>query len=199
MVQLTREEHDILSYVSKFGCLDIEQLKVLMQPLESKYVITLVNCLIKKRVLSVISSRYLVTINSKMSRPTISCIWAMLELDSSKSDFSESMRAVFPADIFFTAGRKDSFDVMYLDEGCLNKIALLQERYLKKESSKKSSLIQTIPVFVMDDASNKELIVRIKESGFSFPFILAIIAYGEADRPSVKLAKSVPQAYHTAP
>ena len=41
MVQLTREEHDILSYVSKFGCLDIEQLKVLMQPLESKYVITL--------------------------------------------------------------------------------------------------------------------------------------------------------------
>lgn len=194
MANITREEHEILSYVSKFGCLDIEQLKILMQPLESRHVVTLVNCLIKKKVLSVIASRYLVTINSKVSRPVISCIWAMLELDSSKNDFSESMRAVFPADIFFTIRRKDSFDVMFINEGNLNKIALLQERYLEKECSKKRSLIHTVPVFVVDDASNKQLILKIKESGFSFPFILAIIAYGDAERPSIKLAKSVSQS-----
>ncbi len=192
MVQLTRDEREIISYVSKFGCLDIEQLKVLMQPMESRNVVILVNCLIKKHVLSFLASRYLVMMNCKISMPIISCIWAILELDSSRDDFSEAMRAIFPADIFFTVGRKDSFDVMYVDEGSLNKISLLQERYLEKEHSKKSSLIQSVPMFVMDDVSNKDLIMRIKDSGFSFPFILAIVAYGDSARPTIRLAKSVP-------
>lgn len=193
MTNLTREEHEIISYVSKFGCLDIEQLKILMQPLESKYVVTLANCMIKKHLMTFLGSRYLVPINCKISRPIISCIWAMLQLTSSKDDFIESMRAVAPADIYFTVNRTDSFDVMYIDEGGLNKLGVLQQRYIGKESAKNSDLIKTIPIFVVDDVSNKSLLQRIKDSGFSFPFILAIIAYGESDRPTVRLAKSIPK------
>lgn len=194
MAHVTKEEHEVISYVCKFGCLDIEQLKILMQPLESRNVVTLVNCMIKKHMILFLGSRYLVPINCKISRPIVSCVWAMLQLTSSKEDFLESMRAVAPADIYFTVNRTDSFDVMYLDEGNLNKLGILQQRYIGKESSKKNDLIKTIPIFVVDDVSNKSLLQRIKDSGFSFPFILAIVAYGGSDRPTVRLAKSIPEA-----
>lgn len=202
-MSITNEQQDILSLVSKFGCLDIEQLKILMEPQDEKTVNMLVNNLIKNHVLSIVNRKdktYIVPFGNEKSynHSVISCVWVMMSLTTSKDEIKESMKAEAPALFYFTSERKKSFEIMYVDSNNLFKLNTVQEKYRirSKHKSKIISEYYTILVICNQDNADQEnaaLIRQIKECEFEFPFILAIVSNATHGKPTIKTLRSVPK------
>ncbi len=189
-MQLVNEQQEILSLVSKFGCLDIEQIKILMEPFSEKMVIMLVNNMIKNHMLSLTNQRYVTIFGNQNSLQlsTIACIWAMMEM-SSKADIKESMRAEPPAQIYFTANHKDAFEVMYVDTANIFKLNTLQERFKVRSLSKSSSLTNNCILLVISDENSRDLLVKIKDYDFIFPFGIAIVSTSSLGKPPIRFLK----------
>lgn len=187
------EQKEILSLVSKFGCLDIEQVKILMEPSTEKEIVMLINGLIKDRMLSIVNQKYLIPFGDKNSFniSTISCLWVMMKI-SSKEEIKESIKAEPPSQIFFTSKRKESYELMYVDESNLYKLNALQEKYDRRNSMNSKLFENTFNVLVIDHERSL-LIPKIKEYNLQFPFLLALVPQTSAGKPSIKFLKSQPK------
>lgn len=192
-MQLTNEQKEILSMVSKFGCLDIEQIKILMQPCNEKTVIMMINIMIKNHMLCLISERYVAIYGSQnaLQLSTIACVWVMMEMSSS-DEIKESMKAEPPSQIYFTANRKDSFEMIYIDSNNLFKLNTMQEKYKNQYLQKASLHAKHCIVLVINDENNKEMLMKIKEYHLNFPFILALVPVSVHGKPSIRFLKSTP-------
>lgn len=210
-MSVTKEQQEILSLVSQFGCLDIEQLKILMEPYEKKTVNMLVNALIKKHMLSEVTIKnsqsedqrgitYLVPFGNEKSfkHSIISCVWVMLDVTASKEEIKESIRAEAPAMFYFTSGRKESFEIMYVDSNNLFKLNTIQERYKMRNKHKSKVISENYIILVVgsqesNDQENMDLIKTIYNYDLEMPFILAMVSHSGYGRPVVKKFKSTPK------
>lgn len=195
---LTNEQKEILNLVSKFGGLDIEQLKILMEPYEEKTITLLVNSLVKNHMLSIIDKNkhhYIVTFgNEKMLKlSTIACVWVMIEMTSSKDEFHESMNADPPAQFYFTSNRKEAYEILHIDSNNLYQLNAIQERYRARTKKKNKIFADNYIVLVVNDENNKELIRKISDYNLEFPFILALVFDSDAGKPRIKCLKSTPK------
>lgn len=187
------EQKEILSLVSKFGCLNIEQVKVLMEPNSEKDIVMLINGLVKDRMLSIVNQKYLIPFGDKdaFNISTISCLWVMMKI-SSKEEIKESMKAEPPSQIFFTSKRTESYELMYIDESNLYKLKALQEKYDRRNSMNSKLFENTYNVLVIDHESSF-LIPKLKEYNLQFPFLLALVSQTSTGKPSIKFLKSQPK------
>lgn len=202
-MSITNEQQEILSLVSKFGCLDIEQLKILLEPYEEKTVNMLVQTLIKNHMISIVNQRdkrYIVPFGNEKSlkHSVISCVWVMMELSTSIDEMKESMKAEAPALFYFTSNRKESFEIMYVDSNNLFKLNAVQEKYKLRNRHKSKAFAENYTVLVVGNKDNNEqenmaLIRQIHGYELEFPFVLALVSGTTNGKPVIRTFKSVPK------
>lgn len=199
----TKEQQEILNLVSKFGCLDIEQIKVLMEPYEEKTVNLLVNTLIKNHILSVVERNdktYIVPFGNEKAfdYSQIACVWVMMEMSTSKDEIKEAMKAEAPAAFYFTSNRRESFEIMYVNSDNLFKLNIIQERYKMRSKQKSRALVDNYTILVVgnkenNDKENMEIINTIYNYELEFPFILALLSNTGQGKPTIKKYKGIPK------
>lgn len=192
MSNLTPEQQKIMDFVSRFGCVDIEQLNIIMKPLDSDLVTILVNMLIKANRLELINEHYIVVRGEKhkYNRDIINCIWVMIRLAKAE-DYFTALNGNAPAKMYFTSGGNVAYEVVPINESTLISIRAMQDRMLAKNKQFKG-VLDSYVVFVCE---NKEIITKIKECQLKFPFIVAYIERNEngIGMPKMKLLKSIPK------
>lgn len=192
MTTLGKDPQKLLSFVSKHGCVDTNQIYKLMRPMKDKLIQTTMSMLLNADYLNIVHDHYLVVQghDDEYDRDVVNCIWAMLKLVPNPEDVFDSIKGNSPAKIFVTSEGKHSFELIPLQESTVHDIRKIQEKIVDKQTSTRK-LSFNWPVFVV---TNKDVIRIIKSSALKFPFIVAYIeSFDQYGIPSIKVLKSIPK------
>lgn len=192
MTNFTPEQQQIMDFVSKFGCVDINQLNIIMKPVDSDMVAILVNMLIKANRLELINEKIIVIRGEKQkySRDIINCIWAMIRLTNAEG-YHSALAGIAPAKIYFTRNGKMAFEAVPVNESSLISIRAVQDKVLAKSKQFKG-IFDSYIVFVCE---NKDIMKKIKECNLKFQFIVVYIEERDngSGQPTMKVLKSEPK------
>lgn len=193
MAKLSAEQKQIMEFLSKFGCVDMEQLYIIMRPLNSELVTILINMLIKSNHIEIVSGHYLVLKGQSGAycKETILCIWTMMELSRDREDYFNALAASSPAKIYFTSKGTNAYELIPINETKLINVRAVQDKIMERNHQFETILDSWI-VFVCD---NREIIYKIKECKLQFPFIVSYVQPSEIPegKPMIRLLKSTPK------
>ena len=194
MARLSAEQKRIMEFLSKFGCVDIEQLYIIMRPLNSELVTILINMLVKSNHVEIVAGHYLVLKGQPADycKDTILCIWSMMELSREREDYLNALAASSPAKIYFTSKGSNAYELIPINEAKLINVRAVQDKIMER-NQQFNSILDSWIVFVCD---NREIIYKIKECRLQFPFIVAYVQPSEQPegRPRIRLLKSIPKS-----
>ena len=192
-MKLSNEQQRLVDIISHFGCLDVNQAYILLEPSDKKMSTILINMLVKNNIIDIVYGNYLVIHgsdkNKYVDKNMINCIWAMMDLVKKPSEIDEAMLAVKPAKIYVTINNKDSYELVPLSDSNSTIIKCMQERY--SASVKQFPDLNTWCTFVTD---NIEIVRKIKSYNLEIPFV--VIYLGENDengKPLIKKLKNRPK------
>lgn len=188
LVNLSKEQDEILKFLERYGCVDITQLYIILQPYTKDAIDRMIDMLVKVRKITIIDGHVVAPYGEKsIDLGAISCIWAMLKVCNNGDEILNSFNAAEPAFAFMTVENKDSYIFVNVKSDETYKIRAIQEKVAK---SFKSKHFKDTYIFVTTDENVRSI---IKDIDFENTIYVAILDYDRKTRvPEIKLLKKKP-------
>lgn len=196
MHNLNENQTAIISIISKFGCMSLQQVYDLLPSYSHKALQTFVTQLVKGHYIDIVDESYLVPYGKKSnySHKTIDSLWVIMRLAHNNiNEIREVLRAASPCDFIFTSNNTTTYKIL---TGSVPKISLLhdlmeQNSKKKKQKTATKNILYNFESFYVIIVTSKDIMQALKEYDFSAPVLIAYVKYKECDKykPDIKILK----------
>lgn len=196
-MSFNKEQTTIMSLVSKFGCVSMQQLYDLLPEHSHRGIQMLVTQLVKGRHLEVVNDMYLVMsgFKDRYKKKTIDMLWAIIRLTKGNlEEIQEVLNASAPADFIVTVDNKTTYKLMTVTESKLPVFAeLLEDRHnaSKKKNKGKEPKYKFESYYVLV-VTSKDVMRSLKEYDFPVPIMVVYMEYLNPYKPQIKCLKKMP-------